>query len=215
MLNAKNFDELETELSAYGIAMTNRVKQLHFATVKEVISGVTMTIDMFPQIKGYITKFDVWHNNNWFVSAAYDGIIYFSYNRFNKISPVKIKKINQCINGRWHHPANMGFDGLGSHEAGHLLVKAYIDKHYPSKSDDFKSHLWSNSSAAKDILNSIAKQNNVKLYNLKKQMCSYADTNASECIAEAVCDFITNGYRAAELSQLVVKFFQEDGTDED
>ena len=34
MRECKNFDELETELSAYGIAMTNRVKQLHFATVK-------------------------------------------------------------------------------------------------------------------------------------------------------------------------------------
>lgn len=213
MLSAKNFDELETELRAYGIAMTNRVKQLHFATVKEVIGGVTMTIDMFPQLKGYITKFDVWHNNNWFVSAAYDGIVYFSLNRFNKISPVKIKKINQCINGRWHHPANMGFAGLGAHECGHMLIKAWIDKNYPDRLKNFKHQMWVNSGAAREILCKIEKDNNVKLHNLKKQMCRYADTNASECIAEAVCDFITNGYRAAELSQLIIKFFREE-TDE-
>lgn len=208
MQECKNFDELETELSAYGISMTNRVKQLHFATVKEVIGGVTMTIDMFPQLKGYITKFDVWHNNNWLVSAAYDGVIYFSLNRFNKIMPIKLKKINKCMNGKWHHPVNMGFAGLGAHECGHMLIKAYINKRYPDKSEDFRELIWRNSNASKDILKEIAKKNNVKIYNLQKKMCSYANTNDSECIAECICDFMTNGYRAAELSQLVVKFFR-------
>lgn len=209
-MNCKNFDELEKALGGYGITMTNKVKQLHFATVYEVVKGITMTIDMFPQLKGYVTKLDVWHNNNWLVSAAYDGIIYFSLNRFNKIMPIKLKKINKCINGRWHHPVNMGFAGLGAHECGHLLVKAWIDKNYPDRLKNFKQQVWNNSSAAKSILSKIEKDNKVKIYNLKKQMCSYANINDSECIAECICDFVTNGYKACELSQLVVKFFREE-----
>lgn len=209
-MNCKNFDELEKTLSGYGITMTAKIKQLHFATVYEVVKGITMTIDMFPQLKGYVTKLNVWHNNNWLVSAAYDGIIYFSLNRFNNILPIKSKKLNSCINGRWHHPVNMGFAGLGAHECGHMLIKAYINKRYPDKSEDFRELIWRNSKASKDILTEIAKKNNVKIYNLRKKMCSYASENDSECIAEAICDFITNGYKACELSQLVVKFFREE-----
>ena len=55
-----------------------------------------------------------------------------------------------------------------------------------------------------------AKKNDVKIYNLQKKMCSYASENDSECIAECICDFVTNGYKACELSQLVVKFFREE-----
>ena len=215
MRECKNFAELEQVLSDYGITMAPKVKQLHFGATYKAVSGIITAVDMFPQLRGYVRRIDVWHNNNWLMSTSYNGTVYLSYNRFNRIFPIKEKQLNSCTNGRWYHPVNMSYDGLGNHEAGHLLVKAYIDKHYPSKSDDFKSHLWSNSGAAKDILNTIAKQNNVKLYNLQKKVCVYACENPSECIAECICDFMTNGYEAAELSQLVVKFFREDGTDED
>lgn len=215
MLNCENFKELENALHPYGITITNKVKQLHFKSVFAVINGIVLSIDMFPQLKGHIKKIDTWHNNNWFANATYDGTVYINYNRFNKIKPVKEKKLNSFINGKWYHPANMSFKGLGAHEAGHILVKIYIEKHYSDKTRDYQLHAWANSSAAKYILDTVAKKYDVKLYNLQKQMCRYAQTNASECIAECVCDFVTNGYNACELSQLVVNFFQEDVTNED
>ena len=210
MLKAKNFDELEKALSGYGITMTNKVKQLHFSSVSKAVGGVAAVIDMFPCLKGQIRKIDTWHNNNWLISTSWDGTVYFNYNRYNKIMPIKEKKLNECINGRWHHPVNMGYDGQGSHEAGHMLIKAYIDKRYADKSENYRYQIWNNSSVAKDILITVCKQNNASLYNLKKKMCRYAETNESECIAECICDFFTNGYKACELSQLVVKFFREE-----
>ena len=209
MLKAKNFDELEKALSGYGITMTNKVKQLHFGAVSKAVGGIIAVMDMFPQLRGQIRKIDTWHNNNWLMSTSYDGTVYISYNRFNRIFPIKEKQLNSCTNGRWYHPVNMSYDGLGSHETGHMLIKAYIDKRYADKSEDYRYQIWSNSSVAKDILNTICKQNNASLYNLKKKMCRYAETNESECIAECICDFFTNGYKACELSQLVVKFFRE------
>lgn len=215
MRECKNFAELEKVLGDYGITITNKVKQLHFGAVSKAIGGVIAVMDTFPQLMGQIRKIDTWHNSNWFLSTSWDGTVYFSYNRYNKIMPIKEKQLNKCMNGRWNHPVNMGYDGQGAHEAGHMLIKVYIDKHYADKSENFRHQIWKNSSVAKDILNAICKQNNVSLYNLQKKVCVYACENPSECIAECICDFITNGYRAAELSQLVVKFFREDGIDED
>lgn len=93
MLKAKNFSELETELKPYGITLTNKVKQLHFGAVNKTISGIIAVMDMFPCLQGQIRKIDTWHNNNWPVSASWDGTVYFNYNRYNKIMPIKEKEV--------------------------------------------------------------------------------------------------------------------------
>ena len=69
-------------------------------------------------------------------------------------------------------------------------------------------HLWANSSVAQDILDKVAKQNHVNLYNLQKEMCTYARTNASECIAEGICDYIVNGDKAQRLSIMLANYFK-------
>lgn len=209
MQEFKNFDELERYLLInYNITMTAKVKQLHFKSVQKTVAGIIDTIDKFPQLMGQIKKLDTWHNNNWIVSCSYDGTVYFSLNRYNKIMPIKTKKLNSCMNGHWYHPINTDFDSLGSHECGHMLIKAYIEKKYPEKSANTQMQIWKNSSVAKDILNDVAKITKVKLYNLQKEMCSYANENASECIAECISDYMTNGNKAQKLSIMVAEYFK-------
>ena len=208
MIGCKNFNELEKALSVYDIAITARIKRLHFESVKKAASGVIECIEIFPQLRGQITKFDEYALGGQIMSSAYAGIIYFNALKFCRLMPTKEKKLNDCINKRWYHPENTGFAGCGAHEAGHILIKDYIQKKYLNKSDDFCFRVWQNSSAAKDILNEVAKRNNVKLYNLQKKMCRYAETNASECIAECISDYVTNKNNACELSLYVADFFK-------
>lgn len=204
----KNFDELEKYLKTYGIIITPQVKRLHFESVKKATMGIIDCIETFPQLKGQITKFEEYAQGGQIMASAYAGIIYFNALKFCKLMPTKEKKLNQFINGRWYHPVNTGFAGTGAHECGHILIKDYIQKKYPDKSDDFHFQIWKNSSAAQDILNDVAKINKVKLYNLQKQMCRYAEANASECIAECISDYMTNGNKAQKLSIMVAEYFK-------
>jgi hypothetical protein len=208
MIECKNFDELETLLGEYGVTITARIKRLHFESVKKAAAGIIESIEIFPQLRGQITSFEEYTNGTWILSSGYTGIVYFNANKFCKLMPTREKKLNNYINGRWFHPVNTGFAGTGAHEAGHMLIKDYIRKKYPNKSDDFCFQVWQNSSVANDILNEVAKSNNIKLYNLQKKMCRYAEKNASECIAECISDYVTNKNNACELSRYVAEFFK-------
>lgn len=210
MKNCSNFKELEACLvSNYNITMTSKVKQLHFGAVSKAISGITDVIDMFPQLRGQITKTDTWHNNNWLVSVGFDGTVYFSQNRFNRIMPIKIKKLNSCTNGKWYHPVNTDFASLGAHEAGHMLIKLDMHRRYPDKNKSQQYNLWAGSTVANEIMRDIYKDYNGRksLLKLKKEVCEYALENNSECIAECISDYITNGNKAAELSKMVWQYF--------
>lgn len=212
MLNCKNFDELEKFLlNNYGIRVSQKFKALHFASVIKGVDGVLKAIDTFPQLLHRITLFDTHYNNAGFMFAAYDGTIFWNLNKFGKIMPMKEKNYNKFVNGKWSHPVNSGFASLGAHEAGHVLCAIDAERRYPNKSVNFTLQVYNNSSVAKDILNDVAKANKAKLYNLQKEMCRYAQTNASECIAECIADYITNGDKAQRLSVMVAEYFKSVG----
>lgn len=210
MDKCNDFKQLEEYLNKnYGITMTYKVKQLHFKSVKNTINGIAYVIDQMPKLKGYITELDTWHNHNWNVSASFDGTVYFSMSKFNRIMPVKVKKLNRQINGKWDHPVNTDFASLGAHEAGHILVKLDVLRRYPDKNKSQQYNLWAGSTVANEIIKNIYKDYNGRksLLKLKKEVCEYALENNSECIAECISDYITNGSKAAELSQMVWQYF--------
>ena len=105
------------------------------------------------------------------------------------------------------HPKNTGILETGSHEMGHILELALI------KQSEYEYGIqeviaWNDCTKAKELISEACKAvkktpegKGLRNAQLKSAISEYAQKNDSECLAEAVADYIANGEKSAPLSK--------------
>lgn len=118
------------------------------------------------------------------------------------------------------HPAGTKAVHITSHEAGHVLERALIEKTIPGS--DFwsqigRSQAWDKSQCASKVISEAARQakktpagKGKKIDTLIAEVSGYARKNRSETLAECVADYAANGSKARALSQEVWKVLKRE-----
>ena len=191
----------------YNVSVADSVKQLDFESVKEGVDGIDRVLHEFPQAQSMFKGIST--SNSGIMCADYDGTINFNPTIFQTRS-VALAKHPQT---KYYVKGNC-VAASGSHEAGHILERALIEKDNSLVS---KTVAWQKCTKAQEVVGEACKA--VKKlpeckgkYNrtLKEEISGYANDDASECMAEAVSDYIVNGENAAVLSKEIWKILKRE-----
>ena len=197
--DASNFKDLQSYFKKKGYKMNDAIEKLDFNSVKDTTKGVDIVLNEFPQAKKIFAGFDI--GKSGVACASFTGKI-----SFNPAYYTDAKNL-QCMimgNTTGFHPKNTGIVEIGSHEMGHILELALINKHNGGVL------AWSECTEAKKIVSEACKlakklpegKGKVNAI-LKSEISGYAMQNASECMAEGVADYIANKNNASVLSRMI------------
>ena len=197
--DASNFKYLQSYFKKKGYKMNDAIEKLDFNSVKDTTKGVDIVLNEFPQAKKIFAGFDI--GKSGVACASFTGKI-----SFNPAYYTDVKNL-QCMimgNTTGFHPKNTGIVEIGSHEMGHILELALINKHNGGVL------AWSECTEAKKIVSEACKlakklpEGKGKVNaTLKREISGYAMQNASECMAEGVADYIANKNNASVLSRMI------------
>lgn len=197
--DASNFKDLQSYFKKKGYKMNDAIEKLDFNSVKDTTKGVDIVLNEFPQAKKVFAGFDI--GKSGVACASFTGKI-----SFNPAYYTDAKNL-QCMimgNTTGFHPKNTGIVEIGSHEMGHILELALINKHNGGVL------AWSECTEAKKIVSEACKlakklpEGKGKVNaTLKREISGYAMQNASECMAEGVADYIANKNNASVLSRMI------------
>lgn len=205
---AKSFTELKNYMQKkYGIAIASDVHMLDFESVKEGFMGIDRVFDEFPAAKKMFKTINGRASSGAIMSASYGGTI-----SFNPTHYATRKAALAAHRPTWFHPKGNSPLGSAAHEAGHLLERALIDKYKGTVSD------WTGCKYGTKIvdkaISSMQRADPAQAKFTKSQLrgtiSGYAQTDDSECLAEAVCDYILNGENAALLSQEIWEILKKE-----
>lgn len=186
-----------------------------FENVRGAAAAVEQVIKEFPQAEG---RFHVLRGSDLhkgvFACASYGGVIELGNDYYGKtesdFGSLYAKNVNNGF-----HPAGTGKDHIATHEAGHLLERALIQKYILSQGNDFYTRLeasaaWSSSKMASKVVSEACKAakktpegKGLKNEELIKAVSRYATKSRSEALAECVADYTANGSNAKPLSVAV------------
>ena len=220
----KNFEELQTYWKTnYSVRLNKPLANLDFEAVREATQGIESVITEFPKAGKFLKKMKVENLDDAFMCAEYEGFITFSKTDFSDVE--SFREIVSLMADDRDLPKNTKIKGIAAHEMGHLLERALIDKYNGGIPE------WENGTYAKKVVKeaainaqknsqgvkafSIAPSNEALFNNflerLQKNISNYAvDESCSETIAEAVCDYITNGENASRLSKEIWKLLKRE-----
>ena len=179
--------------------MSDAIESLDFNSVKNTAYGVEIMINEFPQAKNTFAGFDI--GKSGVACASFNGKISFNPKYYNDAKNL------QCMiqgNTTGFHPKNTGIIEIGSHEMGHILELALINKYNGgvwswSECTEAKKIVSEGCKLAKKLPDGKGKVNAT----LKREISGYAMQNASECMAEAVADYVANKEKASVLSRVI------------
>lgn len=198
-----NFSELKEHFKNRGYTMNDAIEQLDFACVRSSAYGVEKVLDEFPQAQKTFAGFGV--SNSGVMCASFTGKI--SYNPKYYDTPEHLKSMIMGDKTGFH-PKNTGIIETGSHEMGHILELALINK------NNGGVFAWNKCTEAQRVVGEackIAKKATKKNYSvLKGEVSRYSLKTPSECMAEAVADYIANGENASLLSKEIWKILKKE-----
>ena len=224
----KNFEEFKNYWqSKYHIEVADSFAALDFKAVNEAAQGIESVIKEFPKAVKTLKGLDAGDLKEWgfgdaYMGAIYEGWINFDTNYFSSYAALGRDIANDVHYG--HHPKNTTIFGIAAHEMGHILERALILKNGGGIPE------WDNCIYAEKIVQEATKivqstpegkrritnyKGEVSLQKipvtmLKRRISAYATENYSECLAEAVCDYITNGENAQPLSKEIWRLLKEE-----
>lgn len=201
-----SFAELKDYFKVKGYTMSDAIEKLDFACVRSSAYGVEIVIDEFPQAKGVFAGFDI--KNSGVMCATFSGKINYNPKYYSKAENLKSMIMGDKTG---FHPKNTGILETGSHEMGHILELALINK------NNGGVFAWSECTEAKRVVSEACKlakkhpDGKGKLNNqLKSEISGYAMKDASECMAEAVADYVANKDNASVLSREIWKILKKE-----
>ncbi len=208
----KSFAELDTYFAdTYNIKIAPEVKDLDFESVRASLEGVDLVVKEFPGGRSHLTGIGT--SSSGVMCAGFDGSI-----NFNPAYYRDSKNLSGMIQGsaKGFHPKNTGILETGSHEMGHILERALIDTEAVATTRNAQITEWTKCTRAKAIVSQACR--NAKktaagkgMLNdqLRASISGYAETNDSECLAEAVGDYIANKENSSPLSVEIWKLLKE------
>ena len=210
--NVSNFKDLKTYFkNNYNVSVSDEISKLDFKAVKQSSKGIDYVLKEFPQAKSIFKGLDI--KNSGVMCATYNGTINFNPLYYKDYNTLKENMEQGDTTG--FHPKNTGIIECGSHEMGHILERALIEKVYIAEND--KILAWSKCEQAKILVSNACKNvkklkegKGLKNNQLISQISMYAEQDKSECLAEAVADYIANKENASILSKEIWKLLKEE-----
>ena len=211
VINCKDFDELANYFhDNYNIDIEDAVKKLDFESVLDGLTGVDYILKEFPQAAGSLVK--IYSSSGGFMSTNPAGKIGFNSLYYNDRQDL-INRISAASN-IGYYVKNASAQTIGSHEAGHILELALIQKSVKSGKYSDADFAWDHCSEANRIVtaayNSLfskAMRGEITTFSSKNgfisQISEYAKVDDSECMAECIHDCFANGDNANILSKEV------------
>ena len=184
---ADDYSELEEYLSPnYIIGMYDSIKALSFEDVKKTTIGFDRVIDSFPSVgsRPITLKAEILTN---------------SYMASNDVS---IKYDPRYFNGKCSN-VEYTLEEIGMHEASHMVEWDLIDK-FGYIDREFA---WNNCVAAEKVvkafIDTLMQQTGRKAADLIREINQNATLSYSECLADAITDYLLNGKEATPLSRQI------------
>lgn len=200
--DTKSFTELSDYMKKkYGVDISSDVADLDFESVKESCAGIDRVFDEFPAAKKMFTTIDTGKpGQSGIMSAKYSGEISFNPKYYNSR-----KAALDAHQQNSFHPKGCSPFTSGAHEAGHMLERYLVDQGGGTLKE------WGACTFSEDVIKEATdairtKQKELGLRPTSKaalvsNVSGYATFSSSECLAEAVADYIQNGDQARALSK--------------
>jgi len=195
------------------------MEKIDFDASKEIILRTDYLIEDIPELKKEIQTIKAVTNKSAYMQAGptKSGCVTFSFNT-NKYSSENITHCKEQyakeVEAHWS-PKGTTYLDVGRHEAGHIMEWAIIKRKYATEYE--RTTAWNTCEVAADIVEeaaqNVGKRRGMKGYISSKQMAREISNSAldsepgspwSEIMAEAFCDYYTNGEAACDISKEIV-----------
>ena len=213
--DTQTFAEMQSYMKDnYGITVDDAVGTLDFQSVREGVQGIEYVVKEFPQARSSFRTIGT--KKNGLMCAGYDGDINFNPGYYQtRKTALWNHGIGEGTQPSGLHPKGNNCFGSGSHEAGHILEKALVDK---NGGESILGRIsWNDCTYAKAIVSDACKAakklpecKGMRNSELKGAISGYAKHDDSECLAEAVCDVCLNGEDAAPLAKIIWEMLKKE-----
>ena len=186
-----------------------------FENVRDAAAGIERIIKEFPQAErqfGMLRGQDLKHGV--LANASFAGNITLANHYFSKTEDGLNRTYDRNVqNG--YHPAGTTKTDIATHEAGHVLEKALIEKYVYQTNSGYAARLqmsydWNKGTYASKVVSEACRAakktpagKGMKNADLIRSVSGYAAKNRSETLAECVADYAANGAGAKPLSVAV------------
>ena len=199
VLKCRNFEELKTYWSDnYNVKIGDELSKLHFETVRQAMGGIEAVIKEFEPAVAHLKEMRLLEVGL-MSTVRGKGVINFNPEYFSDMNRL-LDELNAGAKVGYYHK-NMSVLSVGAHEAGHILEDWLIAKSGDAK--DVSLRIVPRKivrEAYKHAIQTVAGKGKT-IGELKNQICTHAlKENNSECLADAISDYITNGSNAALIS---------------
>ena len=185
------------------------------AAVEQVMLEFPQAAANFHELRGDSLQHGVLAN------ASYSGVIRLGDHYYAKTED-GLNSTYDRTTSKGFHPAGTNKDHIATHEAGHILERALIDKYILSRGSDYYTRLeasnaWNKSKLSGKVISEACKDakktpagKGLKNTDLIRGVSGYATKNRSETLAECVADYTANGTSAKPLSVAVWKILKRE-----
>ena len=209
--NCNTFKELQSYWADnYNVKMGDELSKLHFETVKGACRGIEVVLKEFPPAINFLKAMGVLEVGM-MSTVRGKGIINFNPEYFSDTNRL-LDEIKTGIKVGYYHK-NMKVLSVGAHEAGHILEDWLISKNGEPKNVSLRIVPRKIVCEAYKRAIQTVEGKGKTIGELKNQICKHAFTeNNSECLADAVSDYITNRSNATLLSLEIWRTLKEELT---
>ena len=196
----KSFDEIKLYWADnYKVKVVDEIGKLNFEAVRAAMSGVEAVLEEFPQARSFLREFNVFSSG---LMSTWRGHskIYFNPEYFSNISTLISIITNGIKTG--YYPKNMNVLGAGTHEAGHIVEDWLREKHNENTETLLRILPRKLIREAYQQAALHVEGKNKSIEQMRSEISTHASLeNLSECLADAICDYIINDAKAALLSR--------------
>ena len=211
--DTKDLQELNTYMrDRYNVIVSDSLMPHDFESVRNAVSEMDYLLSEFPQavdtvkmIRGDIHK---QQKSSTYAHASYSGEIVLNDKRYQDRAAL-LSQYRYDVSTHWHPDGTNG-DHIVTHEMGHMLERALIEKAHPVYSfmgELAKGEEWRKGKQSSRLVSEACKLvkktpagKGMKNDQLIAQVSRYATKNRSETLAECVADYRANGANAKPLS---------------
>ncbi len=211
---AKDLQELHDYMQTKGVEIDMAsLSGQTFENVRRAASGVEAIVDEFPQAAATFNKLrgkDL--EKGVLANASIGGNITLGNHYFGKTEAGLDSTYDRTVRNGFH-PAGTTVRDIATHESGHILERALIQKAFPGR-DPYsrlsQASAWASGTMASKVIHEAVSNlkrtpaGKGKLTNdFISDVSRYATKNRSETLAECVADYAANGSKAKPLSVAV------------
>lgn len=212
----KDLNELKSYMSNVGVNVdVASLSGQTFENVRGAAAAIEKVINEFPQARRFfnLLRGDTLGRGE-FANATFSGNITLANHYFSKTDSDLDRSYDRSLRSGFHPAGTTKYD-IASHEAGHVLESALIQKYVYQTHSGYAARLqssydWNKCTYASKVVSEACRDvkripagKGMKNADIIRNVSGYAIKNRSETLAECVADYSANGTRAKPLSVAV------------